>query len=172
MVELAHGLGLNVFGENYVSELLDKAEPSDSLVWHYLGAIQRKKVAKLAPVVDLFQGLCRLEEAEAIAKVKPQAKVLIQIDTTGFDQRNGLRPEDFPDFFAQLSDVDVEVLGVMCVAPPEREAAKACFAKVRGLADEFQFPVCSMGMTGDLRDAVAAGSTMVRIGSALFGPRG
>ncbi len=172
LVDLACRVGLKIFGENYAGELLDKAHSGDPFQWHYLGAIQRKKVAKLAPVVDLFQGLCRVEEAAAIAKVQPGAKVLVQIDTTGFSQRSGLSPEAFPDFFAQLQTIDVEVVGVMTVAPPSRDEAKACFASVRRIADDFQFSVCSMGMSSDLQDAVAAGSTMVRVGHALFGPRG
>jgi uncharacterized pyridoxal phosphate-containing UPF0001 family protein len=172
LVDLACEVGLNIFGENYAVELLDKAHNDDLFQWHYLGAIQRKKVAKLAPVVDLFQGLCRVEEAEAIAKVQPGAKVLVQIDTTGFAQRSGLSLGAFPGFFEQLQAVDVAVEGVMTIAPPGRDEAKACFASVRKLADDFQFSVCSMGMSSDLQDAVSAGSTMVRVGHALFGPRG
>ncbi len=171
VVDLAAQIGLTVVGENYAGELLEKAQPDDSVAWHYLGAIQRKKVPKLAPVVDLFQGLARVEEAVAIAKVQPQAKVLVQLDTTGLTQRNGVSPDEFADLYEQLFGTGVSVRGVMTVAPPERDAAQRCFQVVRKVADEFHLPICSMGMSGDLQDAVAAGSTMVRVGSALFGPR-
>jgi len=171
VVDLAAKVGLTVFGENYAGELLEKVQPDDTISWHYLGAIQRKKVAKLAPVVDLFQGLCRIEEAHAIAKVRPGAKVLVQLDTTGLVQRNGVSPEEFPALYEQLLATEIAVVGVMAVAPPERDAARRCFSEVRKVADDFRLPICSMGMSGDLQDAVAAGSTMVRVGSALFGPR-
>jgi len=172
LVELAANVGLNVFGENYASELLDKVRADDPFAWHYLGAIQRKKISKLAPVVDVFQGLCRVEEAQALAKVKPGAKVLVQIDTTDMEQRNGVSPQALPQLLIELEQIEVTVLGLMTVAPPEQRAARACFAAVKRLADDFDLSVCSMGMSGDLHDAVAAGSSMVRVGSLLFGPRG
>jgi pyridoxal phosphate enzyme (YggS family) len=171
VVDLAASVGLSTMGENYATELLEKARHDDAISWHFLGALQRKKIPKLATVVDVFQGLSRIEEAEALAKVVSCANVLVQIDTTGLSQRNGISPEEFPSFYEQLTDIDVTVLGVMTVAPQERGAARSCFTAVRQLAEEFRLPVCSMGMSGDLHDAVEAGSTMVRVGTALFGSR-
>lgn len=170
-VAIALEAGVSVLGENYADELCAKAEALPDATWHYLGAIQRKKVRKLAPHVACFQSLSRVEEAAAIAAVKPGSSVLVQVDTTGDPNRNGVAPAAVPAFLEALGGVDVVVDGFMCVAPIERAAAAACFDTVARLADEAGLAVRSMGMTDDLELAVAAGSTMVRIGTALFGPR-
>ena len=82
-----------------------------------------------------------------------------------------MRPGSVPDLVAALVDLGLDVRGLMVVAPPEPDAARAAFGEVRRLADALALPERSMGMTGDLEAAVAEGSTMVRIGRALFGDR-
>lgn len=173
VASLAASVGCTVLGENYAQELVDKAAVCGQIEaeWHFLGAIQRNKVAKLAPVVSCFQGLARRQEAEAIAAHAPGARVLVQVDTTGRAERNGVPLDELEPFLAQLAEVAVTVEGLMVVAPPEPEAAETCFAAVRRACDAAALPVCSMGMTEDLDRAVAAGSTMVRVGRALFGAR-
>ena len=187
-VEAALGAGLTDLGENYASELVGKAAalaassesaalaPSSGAgvpppVWHFLGAVQRRKVPGLAPVVGCWQGVARPVEAEAIARHRPGARVLVQVDVTGAPGRNGCPPSEVPGLVKVARDLGLDVLGLMTVAPTEPSAAGRAFDVVRDLADRLGLPERSMGMSGDLELAVAAGSTMVRVGRALFGER-
>jgi hypothetical protein len=172
-VRAAVAVGLSAVGENYAGELVDKFAELDGggARWHFLGAVQRNKVPRLAPLVDCWQGVARLEEGAAIARHRPGAHVLVQVATTDAAGRNGVVPERVPGLVAALVDLGLAVDGLMAVAPPEPEAARAAFASVRRLADDLSLAERSMGMTEDLEAAVAEGSTMVRIGRALFGAR-
>ena len=172
-VTAALAAGLGAVGENYATELIDKFAALDGAgaSWHFLGAVQRNKVARLAPLVDCFQAVARLEEGAAIARHRPGAGVLVQVAAGDDPGRNGIAPRSVPDLVAALADLGLDVRGLMVVAPPEPDAARAAFGEVRRLADALALPERSMGMTGDLEAAVAEGSTMVRIGRALFGDR-
>src|SRR6185437_10321595 len=140
--------------------------------WHFLGAIQRNKLKSLAPHVHLWQGLARRSEGERIARLSPGARVLIQVDTSGgMPGRNGCLPAEVPSLAASLADLELQLDGLMTVAPPGPAAAAPAFESVRRLADSLELAERSMGMSEDLESAVAAGSTMVRIGRALFGER-
>ena len=182
-VEMARMAGLADIGENYADELVAKAAavrdaagretaPGVPPVWHYLGAVQRNKVARLAPVVGWWQGLARPEEGVAIARRSPGATVLVQVDVTGRPGRGGCPPGGVPALVAELADQGLVVAGLMAVGPPgPPEDARPGFALVSTLADRLDLPVRSMGMTDDLEVALSEGSTMVRLGRALFGPR-
>jgi uncharacterized pyridoxal phosphate-containing UPF0001 family protein len=170
----AREAGLVDLGENYAAELVGKAAADvggDRVVWHFLGAIQRNKVAQLAPLVGLWQSVARSAEGERIARFAPGARVLVQVETTGLAGRNGCPPGAAADLVAQLRDVGLDVRGLMTVAAPGESAARDAFATLARLADRLGLEERSMGMTDDLEAAVAAGSTMVRIGRALFGAR-
>jgi PLP dependent protein len=168
----ARAAGLTDVGENYAAELEAKAPGPPGTRWHFLGAIQRNKVKALAPLVDLWQGVARQVEGEQIARYAPGARVLIQVDTSGgLPGRNGCAPSDVPALAASLTTLDLQLEGLMTVAPPGQAAATPAFESVRRLADSLGLAERSMGMTDDLEAAVAAGSTMVRIGRALFGER-
>jgi uncharacterized pyridoxal phosphate-containing UPF0001 family protein len=170
-VAVARAVGLTDIGENYSQELLGKAPGPAGTSWHFLGAIQRNKVPSLAPVVALWQSVARLTEGERIARYAPGAGVLVQVDCSGRPGRNGCEVADAPALVEALSRCDLEVRGLMTVAPPEPAEAARTFQVVGRLADSLELPERSMGMTDDLELAVAAGSTMVRIGRALFGER-
>ena len=177
-VRAAYDAGLRDLGENYAAELEAKAEALGAEpgvggppLWHFLGAIQRNKVAHLAPVVGLWQSVARESEGARIARFAPGAAVLVQVDTTGLPGRNGCAPDELPSLVKRLRALGLDVRGLMTVAAPGSDAARAAFRSVGRLADELELDERSMGMTDDLEEAVAAGSTMVRIGRALFGPR-
>lgn len=181
-VRAAIAAGIVDVGENYAQELVrkdsalraeaDGAGLGDSSPrWHFLGAIQRNKVATLGPVVSCWQSVARLVEGEAIARRRPGARVLVEVETTGASQRNGCAPPEVAPLVASLRNLDLEVDGLMTVAPADPEGARQAFRTVRGLADLLDLPECSMGMSDDLELAVAEGSTMVRLGRALFGSR-
>jgi uncharacterized pyridoxal phosphate-containing UPF0001 family protein len=173
-VTAARAAGLGDIGENYADELVAKAGAvgAPPPTWHFLGVVQRNKVARLAPVVSWWQAVSRIEEGRAIARRSPGSTVLVQVDLAGLPGRGGLAPAEVPELVAALRDEDVVVAGLMAVGPPgPAEGARPGFALVSSLADRLSLPVRSMGMTDDLEVAVAEGSTMVRLGRALFGAR-
>jgi len=174
-VRAAWAAGLTHVGENYAAELLAKraalADGPPGGRWHYLGAIQTNKVARLAPAVDCWQSVSRPVEGERIARAAPGAEVLVQVACSGDPTRPGCAPEAVPALVGTLCTLGLAVVGLMAVAPPEPEAARAAFRCVRALADRLGLAVRSMGMTEDLELAVREGSTMVRVGRALFGAR-
>jgi uncharacterized pyridoxal phosphate-containing UPF0001 family protein len=176
-VRTAVSAGLTAVGENYADELVAKAEavaedPGPAPEWHYLGAIQRNKVAKLAPLVSCWQAVRRIEEGRAIARRAPGARVLVQVDVAGLPGRGGVPPEAVDGLVAALRDEDLDVAGLMAVGiPGPPEGARPGFREVTRLADRLGLAVRSMGMTDDLEVALSEGSTMVRIGRALFGDR-
>ncbi len=179
--------GVTDVAENYASELVAKATGTASRSgtapggtapggaaaprWHFLGAIQRNKVRRLAPLVDCWQSVARVVEGEEIARHRPGARVLVQVDTTGEPGRNGCAPDEVGDLVGVLRQLPLDVAGLMTVAPRPPEPPSPAFAVVRRLADELGLAERSMGMSDDLEEAVAQGSTMVRVGRALFGPR-
>lgn len=180
-VQAAVAAGLVDVGENYAQELLTKAsalarvpgggEPLD-VQWHFLGTVQRNKVRALAPVVTCWQSVARAVEGEAIARHRPGAAVLVEVDVTGTPMRNGCAPQEVPGLVAELQACDLEVRGLMTVAPAGGgDAARDAFRTVRELADRLGLPERSMGMSEDLELAVSEGATMVRLGRALFGER-
>jgi hypothetical protein len=181
-VRAAVDAGLTDLGENYAGELVAKAAATEAeagagavdssdVGWHFLGAVQRNKVAQLAPLVGVWQSVARVAEGERIARFAPQARVLVQVETTGLPGRNGCAPAATGAVVAQLADLGLRVEGLMTVAAPGEGAAKEAFETLGRLADGLGLEERSMGMSDDLEAAVAAGSTMVRIGRALFGPR-
>jgi uncharacterized pyridoxal phosphate-containing UPF0001 family protein len=177
----ALALGLADIGENYAAELLTKAgsfsaetvEGHDAMpVWHFLGSVQRNKVAPLAPVVSWWQSVDRVEEGRAIARHHPGATVLAQVDLAGLAGRGGCPPGQVAQLVGALRDLGLDVRGLMAVGPPgDPEDSRPGFSLVSHLADQLELPERSMGMSDDLEVALSEGSTMVRLGRALFGDR-
>lgn len=172
-VAAAQGAGIADIGENYAQELLAKARETSAPAatrWHFLGAVQRNKVKALAPVVACWQAVAREVEGEAIARHRPGASVLVEVELTGNPGRNGCGLAQVEPLVGALRGMDLDVRGLMGVAPIGPDARPA-FRTLRDLADRLGLPERSMGMSDDLEVAVAEGSTMVRLGRALFGPR-
>ncbi len=200
-VRAALAAGLRDVGENYAGELLGKIEllgegERASVRWHYLGAIQRNKVGRLARAVGCWQSVARPEEAAAIARraLGGAPEIFVEIDTSGSPGRPGCGPHDVPGLVESARRLGCRVRGLMNVAPivgeggteersgglsreeardeaVRRQAAADSFGRVADLARQLGLDELSMGMSGDLEEAVAAGTTMVRLGTALFGPR-
>lgn len=174
-VRAALAAGLAHVGENYGGELLDKAaqlRDDERPAWHYIGNVQRRKVRALAPLVSVWESVARLVEGEEIARRAPGATVLVEVEATGLPGRQGVAAPDAPALVAALQGLDLSVRGLMTVAAPGGgDAARHAFRLVARLADDLGLPERSMGMSGDLEEAVAEGSTTVRLGTALFGPR-
>lgn len=177
VVRLAAAAQLFDLGENYVEEMHAKMAASRALrlplEWHFLGHVQRNKVRKVANGVAVWQGVDRDAAGEEIAKRAPGATVLVQVNLTGADNRNGCSWGDAPELVARLRDTHgLDVRGVMGVGPGgDPEDARPLFRRLRALADDLQLGEVSMGMSDDLEVAVQEGATMLRLGTALFGPR-
>lgn len=180
-VEAALAAGLGDFGENYAQELAAKWAATGGMTegrrWHFLGRVQRNKVRSIAPAVHLWQGVDRAAAGEEIARRAPGAGVLVQVRAArprgaGGAERNGCDPEAVPGLVEHLDGLGLAVRGLMTVGPAgPPELARAGFRRVSALADRLGLAERSMGMTDDLGVAVEEGSTMVRVGRGLFGPR-
>ena len=136
-VRAALDAGLRDLGENYAAELVAKAGAEAGgdggggggggeagarrAVWHFLGAIQRNKVADLAPVVGVWQSVAREVEGARIARFAPGATVMVQVDVTGRAGRNGCPPDGVGDLVGRLLALDLDVVGLMTVAAPGRQ---------------------------------------------------
>ena len=166
--------GLRSVGENYADELLDKAAALGDVPveWHFLGAVQRRKVRRLAPVVSCWQTVARPEEGAAIAAASPGVAVFVEVDVTGIAGRPGVAAATAPALVKTLQDLGLVVRGLMGVGPPgSPDRARSAFRLLAQTAGDLGLSELSMGMTDDLEMAVAEGSTMVRVGRALFGDR-
>jgi pyridoxal phosphate enzyme (YggS family) len=173
-VRAALEVGLVDIGEDRTRELLAKADElgDEPIRWHFIGQLQRNKVRQVAHVVHLWQSVDRLRLGEEIGKRSPGASVLVEVNLTDDPARGGMRPGLVPGLVDGLRDLGLHVGGLMAVGvtgPPDE--VRAGFRVVRALADELGLPERSMGMSADIELAVEEGSTMVRVGSALFGPR-
>ena len=161
-------------GENYAQEVLAKVEESPfGIPVHFIGAIQSNKVRQLAPFISLWQGVDRESVISELGKRAPGAEILLQVNTTNEDTKSGVPPQEVEALLAAGVKAGLAVRGLMTIGPTSgdvRDAEKA-FLSLRSLADSLHLPECSMGMSDDYRVAVDCGSTMIRIGSRLFGPR-
>lgn len=177
IAERALAVGLTDLGENYAQELDTKmgdlsGDRAAEARWHFIGRLQSNKVRLLGERVAVWQSVDRLKLGREIAKRAPGAKVMAQVNIAGEGHKGGCAPEGVAELVEQLDALGLEVVGLMAVGSHDNDAATARgFAAVRRLVDDLALPTCSMGMTADLEIAVAEGSNMVRVGTALFGPR-
>ena len=173
-IDAAVGAGLWDIGENYAQEMLSKlsAAPPGAR-WHFLGQPQSNKLARLAPHVHLWHGLDTEEHALALAQRRPSAPVLVQVRTAGPPGRHGASAADVPALVGSAAAAGLDVRGLMAVGPRPATATEVsrCFWEVARLAASLELSELSMGMSADFDLAVAEGATIVRLGTALFGPR-
>ena len=150
---------------------LDELGRGVGVRWHFLGAIQTNKIHGLAALVDCWQSVSRATEGERIAR--PSRGHRLDPGSVLFRRRAArLRARQaVPALAGTLTGFGLDVTGLMAVAPRRADEARAAFATVVRLADDLGLPERSIGMTEDLELAVAAGSTMIRVGRALFGER-
>jgi PLP dependent protein len=143
--------------------------------WHLIGHLQTNKVKQAAGRFALIQTVDSDRLAEAIARHAPSQAVLVEVNVAREPQKSGASPENALELIAMASRL-LDLQGLMGMAPAEGDPAPA-FSELRRLRDEAEqrigkrLPVLSMGMSGDFEAALAAGSTMLRLGQALFGPR-
>lgn len=174
----ALGAGLTDLGENYAQELRDKASALDARTdlpaprWHFIGRLQSNKIRLVADRVACWQSVDRASLVSELAKRAPGARILVQVDAAADPGKGGADPADVPDLVARARDAGLDVVGLMAVGVAGNADATAdAFSVTAALADRLDLPERSLGMSGDLAAAVRAGTTMVRVGTALFGPR-
>jgi pyridoxal phosphate enzyme (YggS family) len=174
-IEAAVAAGCRDIGENYAQELTAKlpAVRGPAPVVHFIGHLQTNKVRQLAPVVDVWQTVDRPAAVDALGRrASPGATVFVQVNVDDEPQQGGCAPSDAPAIVEAAVDAGLDVVGLMAIGRAGGgEAARPGFRMLRSLVDELGLSECSMGMSGDLEVAVQEGSTMVRVGTALFGPR-
>jgi len=181
--------GQRDFGENYIQEGVDKIialkDSQPALVWHCIGPMQSNKTKLVADYFDWAHTVDRLKIAQRLSDQRPAhlapLNVCLQVNIDGGATKSGLAPYDVLALAAEVAKLPRMVLrGLMTIPDPVEgfDAQVAVHAKGRALFDQVKaalnlphFDTLSMGMTGDLEAAVQAGSTMVRVGTAIFGGR-
>ncbi len=167
--------GLRQLGENRVHEALIKMAEVDGAEWHLIGHLQTNKARLAAGRFQLIQSVDSARLAEHMARIDPRQKVLIEVNVAREAQKSGAPPEAAMTLAQEVAE-KLDLQGLMAMGPTHGDPTKA-FEELRNLRDEAQeslgraLPVLSMGMSGDFEAALKAGSTMLRLGQVLFGPR-
>lgn len=174
-VALAQQLGCDAVGENYAQEAVRKIALTGTAhpPVHFIGRLQTNKVRLLVGVVDVWQSVDRDSVVAELAKRDGGARIYVQVNATDEPDKGGCPPSAAPRLVERARAAGLEVLGLMTVGPTDADPARtsAAFGAVRRLADDLGLHGCSMGMSGDLDIALREGTTMVRVGTALFGER-
>ena len=187
-VLIAAGEGQSAFGENYAQEGCGKIDwvrehrPDLQLTWHFIGPLQSNKTRIVAEHFDWVQTVCREKIAQRLNDQRPgnlpPLNVLVEVNIDGEETKSGVLPAEVPALCRFIQGLPrLKLRGLMAIPAPAdtHEARMKPLAAMRALfdsvKDEFSLDTLSMGMSADMTEAVEAGSTMVRVGSAIFGHR-
>jgi len=177
--------GQRDFGENYVQEALEKIQALGDLdiIWHYIGPIQSNKTRAIATHFDWVHSIDREKIATRLSEARapdvPELQVCIQVNVSGEASKSGVAPEDVAPLAKKVATLPrLKLRGLMAVPEPtpDERSQRGRFAQLRRLRDALNreglaLDTLSMGMSADLEAAIAEGSTMVRVGTAIFGER-
>ncbi|MBU1618434.1 MAG: YggS family pyridoxal phosphate-dependent enzyme [Gammaproteobacteria bacterium] len=181
-VAAAYQAGQRAFGENYVQELVSKAtelHQLDGIEWHFIGPIQSNKTKDIALYADWVHSVDRLKIAERLSAQRPLDKtplqMLLQVNISGEESKSGIEPDELlqlADAVAKLPQLRLK--GLMAIPEPGKGAE--AFAQMQQLSQQLQqqhpdAKELSMGMSDDWQEALRFGSTMIRLGTAIFGAR-
>ena len=192
-IRQAVAAGQHRFGENYLQEAVAKidevarTESGHGVEWHFIGPIQSNKTRELAERFDWIQSLDRLRIAQRLSQQRPAHRgalnVLLQVNISGEPSKHGISPGEVPELARQVAALPrVRLRGLMAIPEPTADPLRqgAPFARMRELFEQLRLELAdagadldtlSMGMSDDLEAAIAEGSTMVRVGTAIFGAR-
>lgn len=185
-VEAALAVGLTDLGENRVAELEEKVAHfgMDGVTWHMIGHVQSRKAGRVAETASMVHSVDSLKLAGKLSRAAEDGgtslEVLVQVNTSGEDAKYGFSPEEGYDAVLEMAEMPgLSVRGLMTMAPfvDDDGVLSAAFSGLRTLSERLRSasarvgPELSMGMTNDLDIAIREGSTMIRIGTALFGER-
>ena len=176
-------LGQKAFGENYVQELVEKQKQQPGFEWHFIGHLQSNKAKVLAPFISLIHGIDSIKTLKEVNKEGLKAnrilECLLEIQIAKEETKSGLHPDDAENIFLSdelksLKNISIRGFMGMATFTDDEKIIRAEFKSLRSLFEKFKnenFNILSMGMTSDYKIALEEGSTMVRIGSAIFGGR-
>ncbi len=177
-VRAARAAGFTLFGENYADELVEKATALEGSGgfdgrWTFQGRLQSNKINRLAPFISLWQSVGSAEQVVALAKRVPSAEVLVQVNLTGRGEQGGVEVAGLGPVIETAQQSGLLVRGLMGIGPDTDDTLvrRHAFAVLRAATQHHGLVETSMGMSDDYLDALAEGSTMIRLGSVLFGPR-
>ena len=182
-IRQAYEGGITNFGENYLQEAEGKISqlPSD-ITWHFIGAIQSKKSKKIARMFDWVHTIDRVEIAQLLNSARPKEleklNVCVQVNLDREESKSGINLEEVDNFLLEIESLDnLTLRGLMVIPKPkDNERQRLSFKKIKNKFNELkknynELDTLSMGMSADYQEAIAEGSTMIRIGTNLFGPR-
>jgi len=185
-IRAVHALGQRAFGENYVQEAVEKRALLDDLAdleWHLVGPLQGNKARLAAETFDWVESVDRLKIAERLAAARPAGRppldVLVQVNVSGEVTKSVVSPPQVVGLAQAVAALPrLRLRGIMGIPPPDDDPGRqsAAFAALRASFEACQaaglaVDTLSMGMSADLEAAIAEGSTQVRVGTAIFGPR-
>jgi pyridoxal phosphate enzyme (YggS family) len=185
LLDVAAGCGVTEFGESYLQEGLVKiaALRNRPLTWHFIGRVQSNKTRAIAEAFAWVHAVDRIKIAERLSAQRPPLlpplNVCLEVNIAGEASKGGIAPETAAALTAAVEKLPrLALRGLMCIPPEESDAARqrAWFARLRGLLEALnaagsRLDTLSMGMSNDFETAILEGATIVRIGTALFGPR-
>ncbi len=186
-IKEAHQCGQVIFGENYLQEAQDKIRTlGDGYTWHFIGSLQSNKAKLAVELFDMIETVDRLKIAKLLNKYASQINkildILIQVNIGREKQKSGVFPEETEALIVELKEMQhIRVQGLMAIPPNSNtEEVRSYFRALKELGDSLEQKKLfyksdnyelSMGMSNDYPIAIAEGATMVRVGTALFGPR-
>lgn len=182
-VQAAHRAGLSAFGENYLQEALLKIEALRGAEWHFIGPIQSNKTRAIAANFAWVHSLDRLKIARRLSAQRspelPPLEVCLEVNLSGEATKSGVGPDALPELALAVAELPrLRLRGLMVVPAPTQDfdAQRTPFRQLRELLSQLNehglgLDTLSMGMSADLEAAIAEGSTIVRIGTAIFGAR-
>jgi len=179
-IQNIHSLGQIDFGESKVQELFTKLifNNNKTLIWHFIGKIQSNKIRKIVEnfdfihSVDSYQKLLKI--SNVAVEIKKTPNVMIQIKLVNDPSKGGISYKELIESWDQIKEIKgIRLNGLMTINPRGLSSNQnfELFKKCRSIADELDLPECSMGMSNDWEEAIDAGSTWIRLGSAIFGQR-
>lgn len=176
--------GIFDFGENRVQEWVEKREKIDiNLKYHHIGRLQRNKIKYIIKEIHMIHSVDQvtlaLEINKRASEIGRRVNILLQVNTAGEEQKGGVAPEELPSLYDECMKMDaLQVRGLMCMAPltHDESVIRQTYQRAKELFDHFkqtnnQIDTLSMGMSQDACLALQEGSTLVRIGTSLFGSR-
>jgi pyridoxal phosphate enzyme (YggS family) len=184
-IRSAHKCGLREFGESYLQEALDKigALQDLDLVWHFIGPIQSNKTRPIASSFHWVHSVDRAKIARRLSEQRPPGlpplQVCLQVNISAEQSKSGVAPEQLPRLAQEVAQLPrLQLRGLMAIPAATQDSLqqRRAFAQLRREFEQLKLQLpgldtLSMGMSGDMESAIAEGATILRIGSAMFGPR-
>lgn len=170
----AKEFGIDAIGESRIQVAADKMHLFEDVEKHMIGHLQSNKVKKAVEMFDVIQSVDSMKLVRAIDKAAGEQnkiqKIMIQLNIAEEEQKFGIEFEEFEEFYKEcLGFMNIKIIGIMCMAPyVPNEETREIFVKAREIADKYFLKEISMGMTNDFEIAIEEGSTMVRVGRAIF----